>query len=272
MPQQQNTLLQRTAPATLRSVAEVETDSRGEFEATVSVFGNTDSYGDVVEHGAFTATLAEWTIKGSLPPVVWAHQFHEPENFLGQHLNFEQTETALVVRGRLDLNRRKASEVYELMRDGSISEFSWSGLLRKSAPLDDDLDPDSLMALFGPQKIQDVDLWEAGPCFKGANPATELVSVKTDPRLERILRTPELAAQAASVLTDNQLSSIRKAHAALEELIHYTEAPEPESTEEREAPGLESPDNESEPEPEQPAEPEQETLARTLQSVILNSL
>lgn len=216
-------LITRTATATVRAVDGGQDTTPGEFQALVSVFGNTDSYGDVVERGAFTKSLAEWTIRGSLPPVVWSHQFSDPANFLGVHTAIEETDEGLVVTGQLNLNRPKAAQVWELMREGTIVEFSFSGIVRDAEPVDGD-DDDGLAMLWGPMRIKEIDLWEAGPCFKGANPATELISVKADPRLEQLLRTPQLTAKAGRVLSQANLDALITARDQLSKVIDAAQA------------------------------------------------
>lgn len=231
-------LITRTATATVRAVTPESGGDDvvpGTFRAIVSVFGNTDSYGDVVEKGAFKKTLAEWVLRNGLPPVVWSHKFGEPENFLGKHFLMEETDQGLEVEGVLNLDRPKAKAVWELMLEGTIREFSWSGMVREAEPIEDD-DSDSWWPAM---RILDVELWEAGPCFKGANPATELISVKTDPRLEAVLRTPEFASKAGRVLSKENLESLRSARDQIEKVLAAAEdsTDTPESTESKSVPG-----------------------------------
>lgn len=215
-------LISRTALARIQALTPGESIEPGTFRARVSVFGNTDSYGDVVAPGAFTKTLAEWTIKGGLPPVIWSHQFADPANFLGTHSRVEETEDGLEVTGHLNLARPKAAQVWELMREGTITEFSFSGIVRDAEPVDGD-DEDAGW-YWGPMRLKDIDLWEAGPCFKGANPATELISVKTDARLEQLLRTPGLTAKAGRVLSQANLDALVTARDQIARVIEAAEA------------------------------------------------
>src|SRR5436189_273896 len=54
-------LRRKSAPVTL----ELKAKSNGEIEGYGSVFGNEDSYGDVVEPGAFAKSLREHQAKGT---------------------------------------------------------------------------------------------------------------------------------------------------------------------------------------------------------------
>lgn len=175
----------------------VEHEPDGTFEALVSVFGNKDSQGDVTELGAFKKSLtARYKAGGSLP-AVWSHQFHNPEMFLGKYTDWEETDSGLVLKGRLNLNWSVARQVYELYKEQLVTEFSWSGRVEDYDRIEkgDDLFDEENEWMNG-ARIKQVDLWEAGPTFKGANPQTELLSVKNTGALSfaaakegRVLRT-----------------------------------------------------------------------------------
>ena len=55
----------------------------GQFEAIVSVFGNVDSYGDVVVAGAFADDLKARAESGAVLPVVWSHRWDDPFAHIG---------------------------------------------------------------------------------------------------------------------------------------------------------------------------------------------
>lgn len=165
---------------TFAAKAQIVPDGKpGEFEALVSVFGNKDSQGDIVETGAFTRTLAEWVLKERPIPVVWAHQFGNPMAFLGAYTEQEETDKGLRLKGQLELDWEWAKRTHELMGKGLVVEFSFSGKVRDYALIDKDDDAYDEDAWWQGVRIKDIDLWEAGPCFKGANPDTELMSVKS---------------------------------------------------------------------------------------------
>jgi HK97 family phage prohead protease len=206
-----------------------EGGSPGEFEAIVSAFGNEDSQGDVVEKGAFTNTLEEWIEKGRPIPVVWSHQFHDPENFLGKYVDAEETDAGLKLKGLFDMEHPKAARVHKLMKQGLIVEFSISGRVRDYELIkDEDADEDDFWASwFAPMRIKDIDLWEAGPCFKGANPDTELLSIKNlGPRQFEALHKSFIAKEGR-VLAQKHVDSLKEAHAKLGDIIAAVEKTEP---------------------------------------------
>ncbi|UXE04743.1 capsid maturation protease [Arthrobacter phage Shambre1] len=195
-----------------KATASADPEKRGQFEAIVSAFGNKDSQGDVIEAGAFTKTLAEWIVKGRPIPVVWSHQFSDPESILGQYISAEETDEGLKMVGQLELNWAKAARVHELMEKGLIVEFSISGKVRDYELIEDD-DEDSW---WPSMKIKDIDLWEAGPCFKGANPDTELLSVKSDGRLTGSAPT---ALKAGRVLAQKHVDSLKDVRDQIDTII-----------------------------------------------------
>ena len=204
-------------------------DPEGTFEAIVSVFGNEDAHGDIVEPGAFTKTLAEWIVKGNPIPVVWSHAFNDPDNFLGYYSKAEETEQGLRLKGHLDLAHSRAARIYQLMKQGLINEFSWSGEITDYEPIEDD-DHGWWYAM----RIKEIDLWEAGPCFKGANPDTELVSVKTTGQITG----QAFRAKAGRVLSQKNVDALREARDAITEVLKSADAeeePAPEGGEETEA-------------------------------------
>lgn len=211
----------------------------GEFTALVSAFGNEDSQGDIVEKGAFTKTLGEWRAKGRPIPIVWSHQFDDPENFLGEYTSAEETDEGLLLTGQLDLDHPRAARVHKLMQKGVIAEFSISGSVRDYELIEKDKDEDAgdedfFAGWFQPMRIKDIDLWEAGPCFKGANPETELISVKQDgTRPEAILtrsqwETVQLAARPLAkegrVLAQKHVDALKEAHTRIGEIIAAAES------------------------------------------------
>lgn len=193
------------------------TGTPGEFTALVSAFGNEDSQGDIVEKGAFTKTLEEWRAKGRPIPIVWSHQFDDPENFLGEYTAAEETDAGLRLTGQLDLDHPRAARVHKLMQKGVIAEFSISGSVRDYELIekdgDEDGDEDFFAGWFQPMRIKDIDLWEAGPCFKGANPETELISVKSRP-----------IAKEGRVLAQKHVDALKEAHTRIGEIIAAAES------------------------------------------------
>lgn len=211
-------------------------DAPGTIRALVSAFGVEDSAGDIVEAGAFTKTIHEWALKeGRAIPLVWSHQFRDVDNILGEITEMTETEKGLEIVATFDLDQPRAKRVYELMQRGLIAEFSWSGLVREYELIEDD------DAWWPSMKILDVDFWEAGPCFKGANPDTELLSIKADGTIGGLLRE-----KAGRVLSQPNYDALKSAYEAIGEVLAKAEPVEDE-------------DDEDTSDEAEPAEPEQTT-------------
>lgn len=100
-------------------VRAVEGGEPGSFEGYASVFGVVDSYGTVFDKGAFKKTIKER--KGWLP-IVWMHNPHEP---IGR-AEVSEDGKGLWVKGQLDLDVQRGSEVHSGMKKGYITQMSHS--------------------------------------------------------------------------------------------------------------------------------------------------
>jgi HK97 family phage prohead protease len=173
------------------------TADAGTFEALVSVFGNKDSYGEVVMPGAFTRTLDEWESKGDPIPVYWSHRLDDPLMAIGKVLEASETDEGLLVKAQLDLDNPNGAQTYKLMKERLVTQFSFSFGVRdyqKSA------DGEAI-------ELTDLDLYEVGPTPVGANPDTELIGVKAGrvlsaKNVEIITAAKDAMSAASSALSD----------------------------------------------------------------------
>jgi uncharacterized protein len=92
-------------------------DESGTFEGRLSVYGNVDETGDVVERGAFTKTLREG---GGLVPLLWQHDSRQP---IGS-LELRDSPTALLAKGTLVMEIPVARQAYELLKRGILRGLS----------------------------------------------------------------------------------------------------------------------------------------------------
>lgn len=114
------------ATKSLTASVKAAPDGEGTFTGYASVFGNVDSYGDVVQKGAFANTLAAWQEKGKTIPVLFGHDFSDPFSNIGGVTSAEEDDHGLKVTGALDLENPKAAQVYRLLKDGRISDMSFA--------------------------------------------------------------------------------------------------------------------------------------------------
>ena len=141
----------------------------GEFEAVVSVFGNVDLGGDRIAAGAFSKSLAKWEKSGDPIPVIWNHMWDNPDAHIGaiNPGNAVETDGGLKVRGHVDLDNPFARQVYRLLSQRRVKEFSFGYNVLDSKRGDN-----------GVNELTELDVIEVGPTLKGMNPATELLAVK----------------------------------------------------------------------------------------------
>lgn len=150
--------------------AQIKADgTAGTFEALVSVFGNVDLQGDRVIPGAFTKSLETWRSSGDPIPVLFNHDWSDPFNHIGAVQDAKETEKGLLVKGRLDLTNPNAAQIHKLMKQRLLKEFSFSYDIEDEARAKD-----------GANELRQIHLIEVGPTLKGANPATQLLTVKAD--------------------------------------------------------------------------------------------
>lgn len=146
-------------------VKEVAAD--GSFTGYGSVFGNVDSYGDIVAQGAFSASLAAWKDQGCLPPVLWQHRSGEP---LGPYTEMREDDRGLFVRGRLLIDDvPRAREARALMQAKAIRGLSIGFVVRD----------DSYDRVTGVRTLKQVDLWEVSIVTFPANLAAQVTDVKS---------------------------------------------------------------------------------------------
>lgn len=159
------------------AVLEAGTDDNledGDFRALVSAFGSTDSYGDIVEPGAFTESLAEWAAGGDPIPVVWAHQWADPFAHVGTVKSAVETDRGLEIVGHISPEEREsnttAAQVYRLLKERRITQMSFAFDVLEAEESTVDGKRVTL--------LRRLKLHEVGPCLVGVHQDTSLGSVK----------------------------------------------------------------------------------------------
>lgn len=182
----------------------------GEFEALVSVFGNVDYGGDRVVKGAFAKSLAAWEASGDPIPVLWNHDRSNPLAHIGKVLEAKETDEGLWIRAALDVQKPFAKQVYDLLAERRVKEFSFAYGVKDSTPTDDALE------------LKELDVYEVGPTLQGMNPATQLLAVKS---------YIEADAKAGARLSKATVDTISQAVDLLASLISVPDEEPPKSLE-----------------------------------------
>jgi len=164
--------------------ANVQPGDAGEITALVSVFNNVDHASEKVMPGAFSKSLAKRTPKG-----VWAHDWSQP---IAKTLEARETSEGLVIRGQFNLDTQRGREAFSDIKFGIIDEFSIGYRVVK-----DSFDSEQKDI----RQLDELELYEWSPVLVGMNPATELLTIKSDV-------PATLDSQVASVLAcANQLAN-----------------------------------------------------------------
>lgn len=146
-------------------VKEVAED--GIFDGYGSIFGNVDSYKEIVAPGAFAESLTAWKESGRLPPVLWQHRSGEP---IGPFIEMAEDGVGLRVKGRLLVDDvQRAKEARALMKAKAVNGLSIGFVTRE----------DSYDRVTGIRTLKKVDLWEVSVVTFPANPAAQISSVKS---------------------------------------------------------------------------------------------
>ena len=166
------------------------------IKAYVSIFNNVDLVGDVIVRGAF-----EESLKKKLPSGVWSHNWDEP---IAKTIEAKEDEKGLYIEALFVEGVQKSDEAYKLIMAGVIDEFSIGFRI-----LDDEWRDD------GVRIIKKAKLYEWSPVLAGANPDTELVSIKTDEHRAECKCTDCEKTDASIV--DDAIDSVKKDDEEVEE-------------------------------------------------------
>lgn len=152
----------------------VEEYSPGTFSAVVAAYGNVDRMGDRVVEGAFDASLTEWQKKGEPIPIILAHEWNNPFAHVGYVDPYKMKSVPgvglVVEEGHLDIeDNPTAAQVYRLMERKQLSQFSFGYTIPKGG---------MTKALDGAFDLKQLNLVEVGPCLRGVNDKTQLLSIK----------------------------------------------------------------------------------------------
>lgn len=170
----------------------------GQFAGYASVFGNVDSYGDIVDPGAFTRTLAEWAERGGTIPVLWGHDMHDPFANIGGVIEAVEDEHGLKVVAELDLENPTAAQVYRLIKGRRTNTMSFAYAVKGYQDAEDGM------------HLTDLDLFEVSVVQVPANELAEITAVK---------QASAALAKAGRVLSAKNETALREARDAIDSVL-----------------------------------------------------
>lgn len=151
-----------TRPFEIKSV-----DESGKFTGYGSVFGELDSYRDIVMPGAFKKSLKEdFRDKGRKVPMLWQHDWWSP---IGIYPVIEEDDIGLYLEGECNLDVQKGRECHSLMKQGALT-----GLSIGYTTVTSEWDEESLI-----RKLHEVNLWEVSPVTFPAGDSARINHVKS---------------------------------------------------------------------------------------------
>jgi HK97 family phage prohead protease len=130
----------------------------GEITGYGAVFVNKDSYGDVIEPGAFKGSIGRRKVK-----MLWQHDMAQP---IGVWDEVAEDDSGLRVKGRISLKTAKGAEAAELVRMGAID-----GLSIGFRSIKDMMDG-------AVRKLQEIELYEISLVTMPANPLATVTGIK----------------------------------------------------------------------------------------------
>lgn len=183
----------------------------GTFTGYGSVFGNVDSYGEIVMPGAFSKSLKDIRDGGDPLPMLWNHKSDEP---IGGYTSLEEDARGLKVSGFIMIDDvARAREIHALMKRRVIKGLSIGYYV----------DEDSKDAKTGSRLLHKLDLREISPVTFPANVEAEIESVKsaiteiltkgnlpTVKQFEELLREVGFSKSQAAVVANGGLSKLSR--------------------------------------------------------------
>lgn len=157
------------------------TGDDGSVEGYGSVFGERDSYDDVIAVGAFVDSLKAHKAAGTMPAMLWQHDGAKP---IGIWTEMVEDSKGLRIKGQLALETTLGKEAHALLKMGALNGLS-IGFVSKQWAYDRDTDV---------RTLTEVDLWEVSLVTFPANGKARVTNVKAADDLaapkdaERLLR------------------------------------------------------------------------------------
>jgi HK97 family phage prohead protease len=135
--------------------------------AYASIFNVVDLQGDRVLAGAFANSIRRWKASGDSPAFCWSHDWSDPFALLGKITDMREDGRGLLITAQVDEDTDFSRQVMKLLRNRIVTQFSFSYDVVHERKAED-----------GANELIELDLIEAGPCLRGANNQTELISAK----------------------------------------------------------------------------------------------
>lgn len=171
----------------------------GVISGYASVFGNVDSYGDIVVKGAFSKSIEKIKKTGKVISVFYGHNMEDPRANIGRVIELREDSRGLFFKAQLDLSGATyGSLVHGQLKDGRLDSLSFGFSVVDGANTE------------AGYELRELELYE--------------ISVVPIPANQEALITEVKAGRAISA---KNMDLIRRAYEALGELLDaYEDVPE----------------------------------------------
>lgn len=105
--------------------------AEGQISGYGSIFGNVDSYGEVVERGAFTDTLQRHKEAGTAPLMLWQHDAQKP---IGRWDHMAEDSVGLFMSGQINTGTSWGRDAWAAVSAGDIDGLSIGYVETKTRP------------------------------------------------------------------------------------------------------------------------------------------
>ena len=134
------------------------------FEAYVAVFGNEDSWGDIIVKGAFKKDLKGWKKKGKFPKFLYQHRSAKVPGVI---TDMKENDVGLLIKGHF-IGTTLGKDAYLEAKSGAVDQFSF-GFYAVKYEIDNKTYIRTLMEL---------KIFEASQVTFPANDKTKIVDIK----------------------------------------------------------------------------------------------
>lgn len=202
--------MKRERKSVALSIKAEDTEEPGTITGYGAVFGNVDSYGDVIAKGAFRETLREHKKAGTMPAMLQQHGGFgltaDDQMPLGVWTEMAEDDNGLTVKGQLALGTVRGKEAYELLKMKPRPALNGLSIGFVAKSWDVGTKPDE------PRRtIKKIDLWEVSLVTFPANEQARVdgvKSIRTVREFEEFLRGAGFSAGAAKSIASNGFKAV----------------------------------------------------------------
>lgn len=145
-----------------------------EIEGYASLFGQVDQGGDIVQPGAYSASIAAHEQAGRSVKMLWQH---DPAQPIGVWTTVREDKTGLWVAGRLLDSTQKGREAAALIKAGALDGLSIGYRTKKAAKNGD-----------GQRLLSELELWEVSLVTFPMLPDARVLGKADDPPIDVQMR------------------------------------------------------------------------------------